>query len=94
MDNDLFYLSLAYEVKELVLSNSGDKISFHVCLGGDRRLLMEINMIVYLWDEFDSRALTVYDPSKPGYLEMDVDLKKGHSLVFEKMKLIVEVGLS
>jgi len=36
---------------------------------------MEINMLWFLNDGMDSRAVAVYDPAKPGYLEMEVEVE-------------------
>lgn len=43
-------------------------------MGGDRNLLMEINMIAFLHDSMDSRAVAIYDPAKPGYLDVEVEM--------------------
>lgn len=43
-------------------------------MGGDRNLLMEINMMAFLNDSTDSRAVAIYDPAKPGYLDVEVEM--------------------
>ena len=95
LDNELLYLSLSYELKDINLNSSSDKLSFHVNLGGDRSLLMEINMLWFLNDGMDSRAVAVYDPAKPGYLEMEVEVegRENPSVVMEKMKRIIDTRL-
>lgn len=88
---DLQYFSLNFELKEFELNSSLDRLSFQACFGGDKMLLFEINMNAFLSNELDSKSLLIYDPRKPGYLDLEIDSKVQDSLVFEKMKKIIEL---
>lgn len=70
----MFYLSLNFELKDVNLNSTADKISLQINMGGDRNLLMEINMMAFLNDSTDSRAVAIYDPAKPGYLDVEVEM--------------------
>lgn len=70
----MFYLSLNFELKDVNLNSTTDKISLQINMGGDRNLLMEINMMAFLNDSMDSRAVAIYDPTKPGYLDVEVEM--------------------
>lgn len=50
IDNDLYYLSLVFELKDFELNSNLDRLSFHVCIGGNNFLLVEINILLYLND--------------------------------------------
>lgn len=40
IDNDLYYLSLVFELKDFELNSNLDRLSFHVCIGGNNSLLV------------------------------------------------------
>ncbi len=42
-----------------------------MCIGGNFTYLVEINIMVYLFDYNDSKCISVYDPYKSGYIDVE-----------------------
>lgn len=89
LDRELYYFSLSFEVRDFELSTSFDKLNFQVSLGGSRFILIEIAMNSYLSNQFDERSISVYDPDKPGYINLSIEAKVKGSGLFERMKILI-----
>jgi hypothetical protein len=46
-------------------------------------------MSIYLTDELDSKSVTVYDPKKSSYINLDTKAKENDSILFEKIKILI-----
>lgn len=71
LDNDLYYLSLSFNLRDFEINSSTDILSFNLSAGSDRPLLIQLNMMQYMLDQSgnDWSAIAVYDAKKAGYYD-------------------------